>query len=346
MRSTRKHETARCGLPLAAVLLLCAVLTVLAVLLGGCSGEIYDPTPGSLSLQEGNANGTGGQYELPTEPPTGSVMEIPTEDPFANAPHVLRVDFLNTGNSDAILLRMDSTVILMDTGESDDYAKISGKLDEYGIREIDYLIISHFDNDHIGTAAQVLQNYTVKTVYMPDYVRDSSLYRRMMSTLEVLTGTAVHRVTEDVRLELAYGSLWINPTGLYEPGLTLGSDNSHAAEENNYSLVTSVSFGEINLLLAGDAEQDRLVEFMGLLGDTCAYDVIKIPHHGGYDKAVAELFRMNTGLRYCVVHAGNEGLVEASLVTAMRTSGAAAKFTYNGGVAFATDGVSMVVEQE
>ena len=324
-----------------------AVALFLAACLLGCSGEIYDPSQGTLTIVTGSGSGNGNnQYELPTEPPTGSVIEIPTEDPFANAPHVLRVDFLNTGNSDAILLRLDGTVILVDTGETDDYLNISGTLDEYGIKTIDYLIISHYDNDHIGTAAQVLQNYTVKTVYMPDYVRDSSLYRRMMSTLEVLEGVTVHRVTEDVRIDLAYGSLWINPTGLYEPGLTLGSDNSHAAEENNYSLITSVSFGEINLLFAGDAEQDRLVEFMGLLGDTCAYDVIKIPHHGGYDKAVAELLRMNTGLRYCVVHAGSEGLVEASLVTAMRASGAAAKFTYNGDVAFATDGVSMVVEQE
>lgn len=326
-------------------------LTVVVLLFGGilslagCSDEVYDPTQGSLSLEEGTGS-SNGQLELPTEAPTGSTIVIPSADPFENSPHVLRADFLNTGNSDAILIRMDGTVILMDTGETDDYAKISGKLDEFGITGIDYLIISHFDNDHIGTISQVLQNYTVKTVYMPDYVRNSSLYRRMMSTLEVMPGTAVHRVTEDVRIELSYGSLWINSTELYEAGLTLGSDNAHAAEENNYSLITSVYFGNKSLLLAGDAEQDRLVEFMGVLGSTCTYDVIKIPHHGGYDKAVADLLRMNQGLRYCVVHAGSESLVEASLVTAMRASGAAAKFTYDGGVAFATDGVSMVVEQE
>ena len=326
-------------------------LAVAVFLLGGllsfvsCSDEIYDPTPGSMSLVEGTGS-SNGQLELPTEASTGSTIEIPSVDPFKNSPHVLRADFLNTGNSDAILIRLDDTVILMDTGEADDYAKISGKLDEYGITGIDYLIISHFDNDHIGTISQILQNYTVKDVYLPDYVRDSSLYRRMMSTLEVMPETAVHRVSEDLRIELSYGSLWINPTGLYEAGLTLGSDDAHSAEENNYSLITSLYFGNVSLLFAGDAEQDRLVEFMGTLGGACTYNVIKIPHHGGYDKAVADLLRMNRGLRYCVVHAGSESLVEASLVTAMRASGAAAKFTYDGGVAFATDGVSMIVEQE
>ena len=336
MRVHRPGFHTLCG----AVCLLLAALVSLC--LGACSGEVYDPTRGTLSLEEGTQNGL---LELPTEAPTGSVIQIPDTDPFANAPHVLRADFLSTGNSDAILLRVDGVVILMDTGEADDYAKISGKLAEHGITAIDYLILSHFDNDHIGAASQILQNFTVGTVYMPDYVRDSRLYRLMMSTLEALPAVAVHRLTEDARIELDFGSLWINPTRLYEAGVTLGSDESHSMEENNYSLMTSVVFGDVSLLLAGDAEQDRITEFMAVAGDRMAYDVIKIPHHGGYDKALGELLRENTGLRYCMVHAGNEGLVEASLVTAMRASGAAARFTYDGDIVFATDGVSMTVGQ-
>ncbi|MBP3666736.1 MAG: MBL fold metallo-hydrolase [Clostridia bacterium] len=329
-------------------LLLTAVLLSLCLLsFAACSDQVYDPTQDTLILNEGSGKVTGnGNFELPTEPPTGSVIEIPNADPFENSPHVLRADFLDTGNSDAILIRMDDTIILMDTGESDDYPAISRKLTEYGITEIDYLIISHYDNDHIGTMSQILQHYTVKNVYMPDYVRDSSLYRRMMTALDATQGVTVHRPTEDVRIDLPYGSLWINPTGLYEPGAVLGSDDAHALEENNYSLITSIYFGDISILLAGDAEQDRITEFMGLLSEGDTYDVIKIPHHGGYDKALGELLRKSKGVvRYCVVHAGDKSLVEASLVTAMRTSGAAAKFTYDGDIAFSTDGTSMTVNQ-
>ena len=243
---------------------------------------------------------------------------------------------------------LDDTVILVDAGENDDYSRISHKLTEYGITVIDHFIISHYDNDHIGAAAQILQNYTVRNVYMPDYVRDSSLYRRMMTALESAQGGSVRRLTEDVRIDLAYGSLWINPTRLYEPGVTLGSDDAHSLEENNYSLITSVYFGDVSILLAGDAEQDRLNEFMEAaekLNCAMTYDVIKIPHHGGYDKALKPLFEKNKGERYCMVHVGSEELVNASLKTAMLTSGAAAKYTCNGTIAFATDGVSMTVEQ-
>ena len=321
-------------------------LTVMALLLlclrgfFGCSDQIYDPTQETLILDEGTGK------NVFTEAPTGSVMEIPNVDPFENAPHVLRADFLNTGDSDAILIRMDDTVILVDAGEADDYATISRRLTEYGISTIDYFIISHYDNDHIGAAAQILQSYTVKNLYMPDYVRDSSLYRRMTAVLEGLSGVTVHRPTEDVRIELSYGSLWINSTRLYEAGVTLGSDDSHALEENNYSLITSLYFGDVSILLAGDAEQERLAEFMEVVEEDLSYDVIKIPHHGGYDKALGNLLRENTGLRYCMVHVREETLAEASLITAIRSSGAPAKFTCNGDISFATDGVSMTVNQK
>lgn len=324
---------------------LAALLAGLCLAATGCSSEVYNPTAGSLSLQEGS-----GRWEIPTEPSTGSILEIPAGDPFADSSRVLRADFLNTGKSDAILLRFregaSEHAVLVDTGDADDYEAIRAKLTACGVNEIDCLVISHFDKDHIGSAARILQDYTVKTVYMPDYVRDSTLYRRMTSTLELRPDTAVHRLSEgeEAVIPFAGGSLRINSTDLYPSGLTLGSDDSHAAEENNYSLITTVACGEISLLLAGDAEQDRLTEFLAVSGGA-TYDLVKIPHHGSYDKALGDLLRGSAGLRYCVVHAGSAAEVEASLVTAMRSVGAAAYYTYDGDIAFATDGESMVMSR-
>ncbi len=303
----------------------------------GCSEEVYPPVGETLSLTVGDG--------FSDSPSTGDVLVLPDADPYVDAPHTLRADFLSTGESDAILIRMDDTVILVDTGEADDYATISGRLDEYGITTVHYLILSHFDNDHIGTAASILQNYAVETVYMPDYVRDSIHYRRMMSTLE-LVDTAVHRVTANVTIGLPQGKIVINPTELYESGLVLGSDDSHALEENNYSLITTVSFGEIRMLFMGDAEQARLKEFMEASEGKMDYDLIKIPHHGGYDKALGDLLQGCENLRYCVVHEADASLVEPALVTAMRASGAAAYYTFGGDVRFATDGESMIVAQD
>lgn len=351
MKKTAQDRFFQRGL---ACLLAAATLLMLAsVCFTSCSGEIFSTESESLSLLPGDdqsSTGTG-TLGLVTEPSTGGSMVItPSGDPFADAAHVMRVDFLNTGNADSILLRMDQTTILVDTGESDDYRIITAKLREYEIDTIDYLIITHYDNDHIGTASELLKQYDIKSVYMPDYIRDSRLYRGLADVLGILgeSGkTQTYRLTKDVRIDLPYGSLHITPTHLYEPGLTLGSDDSHSLKENNYSLMTTVTFGEINLLLAGDAEGERIEEFMGALPDGAAdFDVIKIPHHGGYDKEIGDLLRAAKGhLRYCVVSVGDSSLVDARLVTAMRSAGTGIYYTYNGHVRLATDGESMVVEQ-
>ncbi len=327
------------------VVALMAAVVFLSLCLTACSDQVLDPGKDTLSIVDGT-----GAWGLVTEPSTGGQLNITPTDPFANAAHVLRVDFLNVDNADAILLRTEDAVILVDTGEADDYGAISGKLSEYGITAIDHLIITHYDNDHIGTATQILQNYTVRHVYMPDYVRDSRLYRSLVDRLDVMTANGeitVRRLTEAARIELANGSLTIYPTALYAHGQTLGSDDSHALEENNYSLITAVEFGDIRLLLAGDAEHDRITEFMATLPEGGTnFDLVKIPHHGAYDKSLGDLLRAAKGeIRYCVVSVGSADLVEASLVTAMRSAAAGAYYTYNGDIRFATDGATMTVEQ-
>ncbi len=331
---------------------LCAAAVLVSLCLAACSGEILSTESESLSLIPGGPGEPGtGSLGIVTETPTGDNMTItPSGDPYADAAHVMRVDFLNTGNADCILIRMDETVILVDTGESDDYRTVTAAMADAGISRIDHLIITHYDNDHIGTAAQLLKNYAVGHVYMPDYIRDSRLYRAFADTLSVLSDggkTVVHRLQAEVVLSLDYGQVTVSPTALYEPGLTLGSDDSHALQENNYSLLTTVDFGEISILLAGDAEGERIAEYMAALPEGKAdFDVLKIPHHGGYDKELGDLLRAAKGnLRYCMVSVGDASLVDARLVTAMRSAGAGVYYTYGGHIRLSTDGQSMVVEQ-
>ncbi|MGN1445948.1 MAG: ComEC/Rec2 family competence protein [Eubacteriales bacterium] len=342
-------------------LLLLLLICVCAVsLLSGCSDQVLNPngtigTAGeTLALIEGSDAGPGGLITLPpvTEEPTEPVAVIGGTDPYENAPHRMYVDFLCTGASDCILIRMDDKVLLVDTGETDDYGTIRERLDGYGITTIDYLILTHYDNDHIGTAWQVLANYTVREVYMPDYVRASSLYRKLLEQLSSpACGAQAHRLyATDVELDLGYGQVWINATAMedYAPGQAIGSDEDNDVnEENNYSLITSITFGSARLLLAGDAEQDRMAEFLPLCkarGFT-TYDVIKIPHHGRSDdkailSAIGDLLP-----RYCVVCTDSEASLSGALVTRMRAVGAGRYYTYDGTVTFSTDGTGKTMTQ-
>ena len=328
-------------------------LCMAALLLVGCSDQVLNPD-GSIGTR-GDGNSVGetiapaetqipGQISLETQASTGSSLVIggnTPEEMFKDSPHVMHVEFLQTGESDSILLRMDDTVVLVDTADSDDYAALKAKLKGYGIDTIHHLILTHFDNDHIGSAPSIIKDFGVEKIYAPDYVRDSGLYRNTMSEIEAKgEGTTLYRVTEDMEINLDYGRLWINSTHLYPSGEVLGHDSPDAAiEENNFSLITSVYFGEVSLLLLGDAEEDRMAEFNALFADAAypSYTLIKAPHHGSYDKNLGACLSA-VRPRYCVVMTDMEDKVEAGLVTSVRSAGAAAYYTYNGEIMFSTDG--------
>ncbi|MBE6693199.1 MAG: MBL fold metallo-hydrolase [Ruminococcaceae bacterium] len=310
-----------------------------------------------ILLPDGTETEDGDTHSIPeivTLPETATAQTVPDlvigDDPdelYADAANTLRVDFLKTGKSDAIILRMDDKVVLVDTGDSDDYGKISGYLDSYGITTVDMMIITHFDNDHVGSASKLVKNYAVKTVYTPDYIRDSSRYRALMSAVDEAGGaTKLLKISEDVELDMGYGSIWLNTTQLYPTGQTLGSDEANEfSEENNYSLIVTVTFGKTRLLITGDAERERMEEFNAALtqkGASLDYTLVKMPHHGAYTKGIDATLRAVTP-RYCVICTDSGTGVEASTVTLMRSVGAAAYYTYNGDIYFVTDGTSSVL---
>lgn len=349
-------------------LLLSAALLVLCVLLclPACSDMILNPDgsisrPGTMTLDNGTGvpdpTGTGSTAgDMTLTPATGSATSgsmilDPTDDPYAGAAHRLYVDFLSVGKADCILLRMDDRVILIDTGEKADAALIRRTLDGYGIRRIDCLILTHYDNDHIGAAAAVLEGYAVGEVYMPDYVRDSKLYRSMMTAIEAAqsAGTVVRRLhATDAEPDMGYGKLWINATAMegYEPGKVVGADaDNEDTDENNFSLVTAVTFGNIKLIFGGDAEGERMTEYLPLAearGFTSC-TLFKIPHHGASaDRGLLEAIRAWKP-RYCVICTDAAASVSWAIVTNMKSVGAGRYFTYDGTVCFSTDGNSATI---
>ena len=92
---------------------------------------------------------------------------------------MLKLDFLNVGDGDAILLREESSdyVMLVDTGRPHiEFTKGSKRracinhLMEEGVDHIDLMVLTHLHFDHIGGALSVLRHIPVKrlmAVYLP-----------------------------------------------------------------------------------------------------------------------------------------------------------------------------------
>lgn len=234
------------------------------------------------------------------------------------------MEFLDTGKSDCIIIRQDGLSMLCDCADKDDGGYITERLNELNISALDYLIITHFDKDHIGSAAFIIESFDVRNVIMPSYGEDSDEYFEMMSAISMSDAKTVV-LTDDTAFESKNGKITVNaPRKEYD-------------DDNNNSLIVSIEYENKNILLTGDAKKDRLNEFLS--ENSTIYDIIKLPHHGDYNKKLAELL-MRSEPEFCVItcDAGKSTVEEKTVNAAgkyakelLYTSDGRISFTYKNG---------------
>lgn len=187
----------------------------------------------------------------------------------------------SVGKADALLLQEGDTAILVDTGEVDDGAFLLEELKKRGIGQLDLLMITHFDKDHVGSASFLMENLAVAMVMMPDYEGDRPEYAAFLESLA--DHPDVQRLTEPVQFTV--GALeWI----VYPAEDPEEIQNTEEEYDNDMSLVASVAFEERKFLLTGDIEKTRIRQMLDTDADW-RHDWIKMPHHGRYQKALKEL---------------------------------------------------------
>ncbi len=183
----------------------------------------------------------------------------------------LTVVFPRLGAADCAVFMTKSATILIDTGESGDAEEILTLLSRYDRNTIDLLLISHYDKDHVGGAAKLLSNLTVKRVIGSSSPKGSEEY---VSYIAALADAGLLEEIPKETLDLTLGDMKLT---VYPPERESYSEN----QSNNSSVVVSVEYQDTHFLFTGDAMAERLGEIMPTLSETgIVYDVIKIPHHG------------------------------------------------------------------
>ncbi len=195
----------------------------------------------------------------------------------AEKPAALEVLFFAAGKADAILLTTDSGAVLIDTGEKGFGKEITEELEARGIQALDCLILTHFDKDHVGGAAKVLKELPVRRVLQSNCPKDSEEYEKYLAALEK-AGLAAETVRESLRFQLDEVRFTVDPPR---------QESYEQDPSNNSSLIVSVSCGACSLLFTGDAENERLAEWLSSPTET--YGLVKMPHHGAWQKTLTTL---------------------------------------------------------
>lgn len=173
-----------------------------------------------------------------------------------------KIHFINTENSDAILIENNSQFALIDTGDTDDDDKLKSYLQRQGVKRLEYLVLTHYHADHIGGADTVITDFEVGITLVPNGDADTKVYR------DYITALSNKGLQPSVPLESSIFNLGSATLTFYN---TAGGNSN----ENNNSLVVLYENGEDRALFTGDAEAE--VESKLSVGDI---ELLKVGHHG------------------------------------------------------------------
>lgn len=194
-----------------------------------------------------------------------------------------QVHVLDVGQGDSILVIADGQTMLVDTAESDQADTIISYLKEHGITELDYLVSTHFHADHIGGFAQVLEAIPTKVIIdseCPDSLLPTTkTFERYLDAIE--QSGAEYR-TMQAKENFALGGAQVN---VLAPD---HNDDVKISNINNTSLVLDIRYGDAQVMLMGDAEEE---EERQLLADSESHEVdfLKVGHHGS-DSSSSDMF--------------------------------------------------------
>ena len=227
--------------------LLISLLLVLAICfsLGSCAGLFDSFTPG-----EGDGA---------PQTPTATDGE-------------LSVHFLDVGQADSILVVDGEKVLMIDTGDwpnGENKTYMQSYIRDLGITEIEYLVLTHPDADHIGGAPEIINNFTVKNCIMPNATSSSKTFER---TLDALEDRQVNVILPNP------GDNYTLTNATFRILAPLSEDYN---DSNDHSVVLRLLYGERSILFTGDAEAESEEDMVAAYtAEALKSDVLKVGHHG------------------------------------------------------------------
>ena len=94
------------------------------------------------------------------------------------------IDILSTGKSDFILIESEGKFVVIDCGFYENATKIEKFLNYKGVEDIEYLILTHNDKDHIGGAPIILDNFKINNLVQADYEKSTVQYKNYLEAVK------------------------------------------------------------------------------------------------------------------------------------------------------------------
>jgi len=279
----------------------------------------------SETSKNNNNNSSNNQINIPVNKPEDLLK-------------TMTVHYIDVGKADSIFIELpNDEVMLIDAGESYNGPTIEEYIRNLGYNKIDYLIVTHPDADHIGGMGHIINNFEIKSIYMPKVVHTTKTYENLLTTIKD-NGLTVKPARAGTEI--------INEDNLKIDILAPISESYK--NTNDYSVVIKIIYGNKKFLFMGDAQTLSEKEILTSTADV-SVDVLKVGHHGS-ESSSHQAFLDAVGAEYAVITVGykkNYNLPSPKIVERLKSSGMNVLRTdEDGTIIITTNGVNISIKTE
>ena len=212
----------------------------------------------------------------------------------------LHVTYLNVGQGDATLIESPTgRQILIDGGRGNLVLGPLNRAMGFFDRDIDMIIATHPDADHIGGLVAVLKRYRVHTIVMTENESDSPVFSVFKKAVHDEGARIIFARTGEVF------DLGSSASGSTTLTILLPDHDPSGLESNVSSIVSRLTYGTSEYLFTGDSPQAIEEYLVGAFGTQLQSDVLKVGHHGSRT-STAEAFLRAVKPTYGIISAGKD----------------------------------------
>ena len=178
----------------------------------------------------------------------------------------MAVHFIDVGQGLAILVQSGGENLLYDGGNRSHADEVVQYLKSQQVETINYMISSHYDEDHLGGLVKCLDTFEVEHVLGSDYVHTSDLFNTFMNT------ATAHAIIVEYP---SVGDTYEFGTGSF----TVMAPDGISQNSNDNSVVIRLVNGNNSFMFMGDAEETSEQDMIST-GMNLDCDVLSLGHHG------------------------------------------------------------------
>jgi len=181
----------------------------------------------------------------------------------------LKVWIFDVGQGDSIFIKTPKGIdVLIDGGEGKDVLEELGEALPFWDHHINLVILTHPHADHVNGLVEVLKRYDVDQILEPGKNSETSGYLGFLHEIE--NNNIKKTITKSEQKILLEDNIFIN--------ILWPESNVNEIEDiNDTSIVTKLSYGNIDFLLTGDATSEVEKE---ILDQNLDSEFLKVGHHG------------------------------------------------------------------